>query len=120
MTNNWHCCLLDITSRAAASAVAAGGGRVAPPALPPSLISLQQATDARLATLQQQLAARAAQVSLGGKAMHSVCFTLSAIHAFPISQCTCLTALISLTPPCCAGGGAAGAAAGGSAVDHGP
>lgn len=42
--------------------VSAGGPPAAPPPLPPSMVSLQQVTDARLAALQQQLAARAEQV----------------------------------------------------------
>jgi hypothetical protein len=41
---------------------AAGGPAVPHPTLPPSMISLQAATDARLAAMQQQLAARSAQV----------------------------------------------------------
>lgn len=44
--------------------LSAGGPPAAPPPLPPSMVSLQQVTDARLAALQQQLAARAEQVGL--------------------------------------------------------
>lgn len=41
----------------------AGGPAVSPPSVPQSVINLQAATDARIASLQQQLAERAAQAA---------------------------------------------------------